>query len=53
MTEGSWVGLDVHARATVAGVLDAVPASCVCSAWRREARRRSSGSPQVAEGLLL
>ncbi len=24
MTEGSWVGLDVHARATVAGVLDAV-----------------------------
>ena len=24
MTEGSWVGLDVHARTTVAGVLDAV-----------------------------
>jgi transposase len=23
MTEGSWVGLDVHARTTLAGVLDA------------------------------
>jgi len=22
MSEGSWVGLDVHARSTVAGVLD-------------------------------
>jgi hypothetical protein len=24
MNEGSWVGLDVHARSVVAGVIDAV-----------------------------
>jgi transposase len=46
MSEGSWVGLDVHARATLAGVLDAVsgelrvqrvsPRSEETVAWLRE-----------------
>ena len=32
MGEGTWVGLDVHARKTVAGVLDAVSGELRCLA---------------------
>jgi hypothetical protein len=41
MSEGTWVGLDVHARKVVAGVLDA--ASCAACGRRRCRRRRWSG----------
>lgn len=43
MAEGSWVGLDVHARTTLASVLDAATESCPRSPFRREARRRWRG----------
>jgi len=44
MAEGSWVGLDVHARSTVAGVLDG------CSGELR-VQRVPSGSGQTVEWL--
>ena len=51
MAEGTWVGLDVHARKVVAGVLDA--ASGELRSLRAAAASLRSGNRPVEEGGRL
>jgi hypothetical protein len=43
MSEGSWVGLDVHARSVVAGVIDMGAVGCGRSGCLPGVMRRSGG----------